>query len=106
VAASIDVVFDVLPDAQHGRKWVGSRALEGATGTAGFAQVTAIKSAVKLVIHKGGLLLADPGGVMEGEGRYSRSISFRSGDEIAPDVVTPICGRLRRADCDVIERRR
>jgi hypothetical protein len=43
---------------------------------------------------------------MEGEGRYSRSISFRSGDEIAPDVVTPICGRLRRADCDVIERRR
>jgi hypothetical protein len=37
-----------------------------------------------------GALLADPGGVMEGEGRYSRSISLRLADEIALNVVAPI----------------
>jgi hypothetical protein len=37
-----------------------------------------------------GALLADPRGVMEGQGRYSRSIRFRSPNEIDADVVAPI----------------
>jgi hypothetical protein len=44
---------------------------------------------VKLVIHKG-TLLADPHGLMEGNGRYVRAIVFRAPDEINPDVVAPI----------------
>ncbi len=47
------------------------------------------KNAVKLVIHKGALL-ADPRGVMEGEGRYSRAITVRSPEQIDADVLAPI----------------
>ncbi|MBA2528586.1 MAG: hypothetical protein H0V19_01255 [Euzebyales bacterium] len=41
------------------------------------------------MIHKGALL-ADPHGVMDGEGRYSRAITFHSPEQIDPDVVAPI----------------
>ena len=51
--------------------------------------VSSTKNAVRLVIHKGALL-ADPHGVMEGEGRYSRAISFRSPEQIDTDVLEPI----------------
>jgi hypothetical protein len=45
------------------------------------------------VIHKGAML-ADPHRAMEGSGRYTRSIRFRTPDEIDPRVVVPI---LRQA---------
>ena len=45
------------------------------------------------MIHKGALL-ADPQRAMEGKGRYTRAIPFRTPDEIDPDVVVPI---LRQA---------
>lgn len=32
----------------------------------------------------------DPHGVMEGEGRYSRAIAFRSPEQIDADVLAPI----------------
>jgi hypothetical protein len=39
-------------------------------------------------------MLADPHRAMEGSGRYTRSIRFRTPDEIDPRVVVPI---LRQA---------
>jgi len=37
-----------------------------------------------------GRALADPRSVMEGEGRYSRAIAFRSPEQIDADVLAPI----------------
>jgi hypothetical protein len=51
--------------------------------------IASTKSAVKLVIHKGALL-GDPRGLMEGEGRYSRSIAVRSPEQIDADILAPI----------------
>jgi hypothetical protein len=68
---------------------VGSHSLGRATGTTGSARSSYTKNALKLVIHKGALL-ADPRGVMEGEGRYSRAIAVRSPEEIDADVLAPI----------------
>jgi len=39
-----------------------------------------------------GRLLADPYGVMEGEGRYSPTIVVRSLEQIDADVLAPILG--------------
>jgi hypothetical protein len=85
----IDVIFDVLPEAQHGRKWGRLTFTRAGDWHHWICAIAATESAVKLVIHKGALL-ADPRGVMEGQGRYVRSIRFRSPDEIDPDVVAPI----------------
>jgi hypothetical protein len=89
VEGLMEVVFDVLPDAQHGRKWGQLTFTREGDWHHWICAITATKSAVKLVIHKGALL-ADAHGVMEGRGRYSRSIPFRSPDEIDADVVAPI----------------
>jgi hypothetical protein len=89
VAGLMEVVFDVLPDAQYGRKWGQLTFTCEGDWHHWICAITATKSAVKLVIHKGALL-ADPHGVMEGQGRYSRSIRFRSPNEIDADVVAPI----------------
>jgi hypothetical protein len=88
-ARLVDVVFDVLPDAQHARKWGRLTFTREGDWHHWICAVTATKRAVKLVIHKGALL-ADPHGVMEGRGRYTRSIAFRSADEIDAGVVAPI----------------
>jgi hypothetical protein len=85
----IDVVFDALPDAQYERKWGQLTFTREGDWHHWICAISATKSAVKLVIHKGALL-ADPGGVMEGQGRYLRSIPFRSPSEIDADVVAPI----------------
>jgi hypothetical protein len=85
----IDVVFDALPDAQHERKWGQLTFTRNDDWHHWICAISPTKKAVKLVIHKGALL-ADPHGVMQGEGRYSRNIPFRSADEIDTDVVASI----------------
>ena len=85
----IDLVFDVLPDAQHESKWGQLTFTLDGDWHHWICALSPTKKAVKLVIHKGALL-ADPRGVMEGKGRYLRAIPFRSPEEIDADVVTPI----------------
>jgi hypothetical protein len=89
VDALIGLVFGVLPDAEHARKWGQLTFTREGDWHHWICAITATRSAVKLVIHKGALL-ADPQGIMEGQGRYSRSIAFRSQDEIDAAVVAPI----------------
>jgi hypothetical protein len=93
VECLIDLVFDVLPDAQHERKWGQLTFTREGDWHHWICAISATRRAVKLTIHKGALL-ADPRGVMEGEGRYSRAIPFRSPEQIDADVVAPI---LRQA---------
>jgi hypothetical protein len=85
----IDLVLDVLPDAQHERKWGQLTFTREADWHQWICATSPTKEAVKLVIDKGALL-ADPRGVMDGEGRYSRAIRFRSPEQIDADVVAPI----------------
>jgi hypothetical protein len=85
----IDVVVDVLPDAQHGLKWGQLTFTRRHDWHHWICAITATTSAVKLVIHKGALL-SDPCGVMKGDGRYSRSIAFRSPEQIDAEIVAPI----------------
>jgi hypothetical protein len=85
----IDLVLDVLPDAQHERKWGQLTFTREGDWHHWICAISPTKNAVKLVIHKGALL-ADPQGVMEGEGRYSRAIPLRSPEQIDADVVAPI----------------
>jgi hypothetical protein len=89
----IDLVLDVLPDAQHERKWGQLTFTREGDWHHWICAISATNKAVKLTIHKGALL-ADPRGVMEGEGRYSRAIPFRSPEQIDAEVVAPI---LRQA---------
>jgi hypothetical protein len=85
----IELILHVLPDAQHERK--SSRLTFTRTGDwhHWICALSSTKNVIKLVIHKGALL-DDPRGVMEGDGRYSRAIAFRSPEEIDADVLAPI----------------
>jgi hypothetical protein len=85
----IGLILDVLPDAQHERKWGRLTFTREGDWHHWICAISYTKNAVKLVIHKGALL-ADPRGVMEGEGRYSRAIAFRSPEQIDADVLAPI----------------
>jgi hypothetical protein len=85
----IDLILDVLPDAQHERKWGRLTFTREGDWHHWICAISYTKNAVKLVIHKGALL-ADPRGVMEGEGRYSRAITVRSPEQIDADVLAPI----------------
>jgi hypothetical protein len=85
----VDVILDALPDAQHERKWNQLTFTRDANWDHWICSVWPTKKAVKLVIHKGALL-ADPHGALQGDGRYVRSIPFKTPDEIDPDVVAPI----------------
>ena len=85
----IDLVFDVISDAQHERKWGRLTFTRNGDWHHWLCAVVCTPKAVKLVVHKGALL-ADPCGVMEGEGRYLRTIPFRSPDEVDADVVARI----------------
>jgi hypothetical protein len=89
VVRLIDLIFDVLPDAQHERKWGRLTFTREGDWHHWICAISSTKNAVKLVIHKGALL-ADPRGVMEGKGRYLRAIAFRSPEQIDADVVVPI----------------
>lgn len=85
----IEVVFEALPDADHKRKWGQLTFTREGDWHHWICAISPTRKAVRLVIHKGALL-ADPRGVMIGEGRYSRAIPFREPEEIDADVVTPI----------------
>jgi hypothetical protein len=85
----IDLILDVLPDAQQARKWGRLTFTRDGDWHHWICAISATKKAVNLVIHKGALL-ADPRGVLEGEGRYVRAIAFRSPEEIDAHVVAPI----------------
>jgi hypothetical protein len=85
----VDLVLDVLPDAQHEPKWGRLTFTREGDWHHWICAISATKRTVKLMIHKGALL-ADPHRVMEGEGRYSRTIPFRSPEQIDADIVAPI----------------
>jgi hypothetical protein len=85
----IDLILTVLPDSQHERKWGRLTFTQAGNWHHWICAITSSESSVKLVIHKGALL-ADPHGLMEGDGRYSRTIVFRSPEQIDADVVAPI----------------
>jgi len=85
----IEVILGELPDAQHERKWGRLTFTREGNWHHWICAISPTKAAVKLVVHKGALL-ADPRGAMEGAGRYTRTVSFRTPEEIDPDVVAPI----------------
>ena len=89
VEGLIGLILDVLPDVQHELKWARLTFTREGDWHHWICAISSTKDAVKLVIHKGALL-ADPHGAMEGEGRYSRAIAFRSAEQIDPDVLAPI----------------
>src|SRR5688500_12156794 len=81
VARLIDLVLDVLPDADHDRKWGRLTFTQEGDWHNWICAISAGSEAVKLTLHKGALL-ADPRGVMQGEGRYARTITFRAPEQI------------------------
>jgi hypothetical protein len=85
----IEVVLDALPGMQHERKWGQLTFTREGDWHHWICAISSSRQAVKLVLHKG-VLLADPHEVMEGKGRYSRAIPFRSSEEIDADVLVPI----------------
>jgi hypothetical protein len=85
----IEVILVELPDAQHERKWGRLTFTREGNWHHWICAISPTKGAVRLVIHKGALL-ADPRRAMEGAGRYTRTISFRTPEETDPDVVAPI----------------
>ena len=89
VGCLIDLVLDALPDAQQAWKWGQLTFTRHGDWHHWICAISSTKKAVKLVIHKGALL-ADPRGVMQGDGRYLRAIGFRSSEEVDAGVVAPI----------------
>jgi hypothetical protein len=85
----VDVVVDVLPDAQHDWKWGRLTFTRAGDWHHWICAISPTKNVVKLVLHKGALL-ADPRGVMDGDGRYTRSIPFRTPEDVDADLVAPI----------------
>ncbi len=89
VRCLIDLVLDVLPDAQQDWKWGQLTFTRHGDWHHWICAIACTKKAVKLVIHNGALL-ADPRGVMQGDGQYLRAIGFRSSEEVDASVVAPI----------------
>jgi hypothetical protein len=89
----IGVVADTLPDADHDRKWGRLTFTRGGDWHHWICAVSATKKEVKLHLHKGALL-ADPAGLLEGDGSYIRAISFRAPDEVEAE---PVASILREA---------
>jgi hypothetical protein len=85
----IEVVLDALPDAEHERKWGRLTFTRDGDWHHWICTVSVTKQEATLHIHKGALL-ADPGGAMKGDGRYIRSVSFRTPDDIDAEVLAGI----------------
>lgn len=92
-ARVIEVVVDALPDAEHERKWGRLTFTRAGDWHHWICAVSATKKEVKLHLHKGSLL-ADPSGLMRGDGQYIRTTSVQTRDEIDAEVVG---GILREA---------
>jgi hypothetical protein len=89
VRCLIDLVLDVVPEAQHERKWGQLCFTRDGDWHHWICAIASTNKAVKLVIHKGALL-ADPRGVLQGDGQYLRAISFRPPEEVDARIVAPI----------------
>ena len=89
----IEVILGELPDAQHQRKWGRLTFTRAGDWHHWICAVAPTRQAVKLVLHKGALL-DDPHEAMEGAGRYTRAIPFRTPEEIDPELLAPL---LRQA---------
>ena len=85
----INVVVEVLSDAEHQRKWGRLTFTRNGNWHHWLCAIATDRKAVRLLVHKGALL-ADPRGVLEGDGRYLRAITFSSPDDVEADVVVPI----------------
>jgi hypothetical protein len=85
----LDVVADVLPDAEHAQKWGRLTFTRNEDWHHWLCAIAPTGKGVKLLIHKGALL-ADPHGLLKGEGRYLRAIAFASPEDVDADVVGPI----------------
>ena len=85
----IDVIVEVLPDAEHERKWGRLTFTRNGDWHHWLCAIAPGRKAVRLLVHKGALL-ADPRGVLAGDGRYLRAITFSSPDDVDADVVAPI----------------
>jgi hypothetical protein len=85
----IDAVLDAIPDAEHARKWGQLTFTRSGDWHHWICAISPTEAAVKLVIHKGALL-ADPDGLMTGDGRYLRAIRFQAPDEVNAQVVGAI----------------
>jgi hypothetical protein len=83
------VVIDVLPDVEHARKWGRLTFTWKGDWHHWLCAIAPSKNAVRLVLHKGALL-ADPDGLMEGEGRYTRAISYRSPEGVDVDALSAV----------------
>jgi hypothetical protein len=89
----IELILGELPDAQHQRKWGRLTFTRAGDWHHWICAVSTTRHEVKLVLHKGALL-DDPHGLMEGAGRYTRAIAFRTPGEIDASVLAPL---LRQA---------
>jgi hypothetical protein len=97
----IEVVLGELPDAENERKWGQLTFTRNRDWHHWICAVSPTKEAVKLVIHKGALL-DDPRRAMEGTAHYTRSIAFRTPDEIDPDVLVPILRQAAARQTDML----
>ena len=87
------MVLEALPDAEHERKWGRLTFTREGDWHHWICAVSATNKEVKLHLHKGALL-ADPSGLMRGDGQYIRTTSVQTRDEIDAEVVG---GILREA---------
>ena len=106
VAARLaEVIVEALPDAQYARKWGRLTVTRNSDWHHWICAISSTRKAVKLVLHKGALL-DDPQGVLEGDGKYARSIAFRASDEIDTSVLVPILRQAARCQTDMLPRDR
>jgi hypothetical protein len=84
----IDVVVDALPDAEPALKWGRLTFTRNGDWHHWVCAIAPARKAVRLLIHKGALL-ADPRGVLEGDGRYLRAITFSAPDDVDADLIAP-----------------
>jgi hypothetical protein len=85
----IEVILGALGDAQHEHKWNRLTFTRRGDWHHWICAISPSTEGVKLVIHKGAML-ADPHAVMEGTGRYTRTIAIGGPDAIDPRVLVPI----------------
>jgi hypothetical protein len=85
----IDVILKALPDADHERKWGRLTFTRNRDWHHWLCAIAPGRKTVRLLVHKGALL-ADPRGVLEGDGRYLRAITFASPDDVDGAVVASV----------------
>jgi hypothetical protein len=85
----IDVVVEALPEAEDAWKWGRLTFTRNGDWHHWLCAIAPGRKSARLLVHKGALL-ADPHGVLEGDGRYLRAITFCSPDDVDADLIAPI----------------